>query len=75
MPSILRVVALADLDRHNAKMLAEFARETDVPVANASATLGGDARKLRGIPALAKGVGGAMAHTLPHVEIARDRRD
>lgn len=35
------------------------------------ATAQGDARKLRGIPALAPGVGGAQPGSLPHVEILK----
>jgi hypothetical protein len=38
------------------------------------ATAQGDARKLRGIPVLAPGVGGGMRGSLPHVEACKDRQ-
>lgn len=71
MPSILLVVKHAELDRHNAELLKEVAEDVaqDQPLPTKFATLGGDKRRLRGIPALAPGVGGAMAGTLPHIAI------
>lgn len=55
------------LDEHNAKLLLQFSRETDIPtqiVRPGSAP--GDEAALRGIPVVgAKGVGGAIAGTRP----------
>jgi len=68
---------LAELDRHNAELLREVAEDVgdgEESLPTKWATLGGDKRRLRGIPALAPGVGGAMAGTLPHIEIGKDRR-
>jgi hypothetical protein len=68
--SILLVVKHAELDHHNAKVLVQIARDTatsDTPIRSAKgATAGGDERKLRGIPAIGRGVAGAMAGTSPH---------
>jgi hypothetical protein len=56
----------AQLDVHNARMLREFSREAGVDVAAVrGATAGGDERKLRGIPAIGRGVQGAIPGTRP----------
>jgi hypothetical protein len=58
-----------ELDVHNAKTLARIARETSAesPVLQArGATAGGDERKLRGIPAIGRGVSGVIPGTSPH---------
>jgi hypothetical protein len=70
MPSILLVVKHAELDRHNAELLRQMADESEGEVA-ANATAGGDRRRLRGVPAIARGVSGGMRGTLPHVEIEK----
>jgi hypothetical protein len=76
MPSLLLAVKHAELDRHNAQMMARIEHETadaSVPVKNArGATAGGDERRLRGLPGVARGVAGAMAGTQPH-QALRDR--
>lgn len=70
MPSFLRVVMLAELDRRNAEMMVRIARETataDEPVRTAQrATLASDKRRLRGLPCVSKGVSGAIPGTSPH---------
>jgi hypothetical protein len=53
----------AELDRANAVLLARLAREVDdeTPMRPASgATSGGDEIKLRGLPAIGRGVSGAI---------------
>ena len=69
MASLLLVVKLAALDRHNAEVMARIARETsDEPPLTLSpgATLGGDAHALRGVPCVGRNVRGAIAGTAPH---------
>lgn len=69
MPSILLVVKHARQDEENARQMVRIAQETasspmdDRPK---GATAGGDERKLRGIPCIARGVGGAIPGTSPH---------
>jgi hypothetical protein len=56
----------AQLDTHNATTLARIVAETSIedrPVTGATA--GGDERKLRGIPAIARGVPGHIPGTRP----------
>lgn len=57
----------AQLDEHNAQVLAKIALETSVseqrPIQGATA--GGDERRLRGIPAIARGVSGHIPGTRP----------
>ncbi len=68
MPTISRQQRLAELDAHNAQLLIQFARETDdqfVIRTTAGATPAGDERRLRGIPAIGRGVQGAIAGTRP----------
>lgn len=55
----------AQLDQHNAEVLAEFARETGEGLTFGGATAAGDERKLRGIPAIGRGVAGAIPDTNP----------
>lgn len=50
----------------NAKMLAQLARESGVVLERpAAAEFAPDPMGLRGIPAIGRGVAGAMAHTRP----------
>jgi hypothetical protein len=63
-----RTMQLAHLDARNAKLLATLARETGAalpPRQAPGATAGGDTRALRGIPAIGRGVTGAIAGTRP----------
>lgn len=59
----------AQLDAHNAKRLAQLARETpdNTPIRQPGTTIShlGDERQLRGIPALSRGVAGAITGTRP----------
>ncbi len=68
--SILLAVKHAQLDHHNAKQMARIAQDTatsDTPIRSAKgATAGGDERRLRGIPAIGRGVAGAIAGSSPH---------
>lgn len=70
MASILLAVKHAELDAHNAKTLHRIAQETSgdtTPIRTAKgATAGGDERKLRGIPAIGRGVSGVIPGTSPH---------
>ena len=43
----------------------------DVPKTVARATLAGDARRLRGLPAVGRGVAGAIRGTSPHSAVLR----
>lgn len=64
---LARFVRNAQLDAHNAQVLARVTLETSVeerPVTGATA--GGDERKLRGIPAIGRGVAGAIPGSSPH---------
>lgn len=67
---LLLAVKHADLDEQNARLMVTIARETatgDEPIRTArGATAGGDERKLRGIPAIGRGVSGAIPNTSPH---------
>lgn len=68
MPTFSLAQKHADLDHHNAQTLARIARETgDTPIVAvaARATPAGDERRLRGIPAIGKGVQGAIPGTTP----------
>lgn len=69
MPTISLAIRHHELDIHNAQQLHRIELETattDTPLTPIrGATAGGDERKLRGIPALARGVGGAMNGTRP----------
>ena len=76
MASLLRAMVIAELDRKNAEMLARFARETDpaMPSRVAGVTAGGDRARLRGLPAVGRGVTGAVRGSVPHRD-ARSLRD
>lgn len=69
MPTISLAAKHAALDEHNAKQLRRIELETsttDLPLTTArGATAGGDERKLRGIPAIARGVPGHIPGTRP----------
>lgn len=66
----------AQLDRHNARLLAQVALETGGHVAEEREqrvlSRLGDERQLRGIPAIGRGVAGAIPGSAPH--LAADRR-
>jgi hypothetical protein len=66
MSILLRVRHHAEAERQ-AKLMAEIARDTDddTPIRATSSTPAGDERKLRGIPAIGRGVAGAMPGTRP----------
>lgn len=68
MPSILLVVKHAQQDHDAARNMARIELETSTTPTEQvkGATAGGDSRKLRGIPCLSKGVGGAIAGSSPH---------
>lgn len=68
MASILLVVK-GELERQQfAKQQLRIALETSTTpeVGVKGATAGGDERKLRGIPAIGRGVTGAISGTVPH---------
>jgi hypothetical protein len=63
---LLRAVQRQRLDEHYAKQLAEAARDTDSVLPERFASkLPGDERALRGIPAIGRGVTGAIPGTRP----------
>jgi hypothetical protein len=58
----------AELDRHNAQMLVRIARDSgDVPMTDMPRVLSrlGDELQLRGIPAIGRGVAGAIPGSNP----------
>ena len=62
------------LDAHTEKVIAEVSRQVDEPPPGRG-RLPGDARTLRGIPAIGYGVGGTQPGTDPVREtLARERR-
>ena len=68
MPTITRAQRNAELDHHNAKMLLQFSREADPTITMTpvrGATPAGDEQRLRGIPAIGRGVTGAIADSRP----------
>ncbi len=54
-------------DSRNDRLKRELALGSDKPVVSGGATAGGDERKLRGIPVIGRGVGGAVAGSSPHL--------
>lgn len=67
MASILLAVKHAQQDAHYAKQRVRIALEANPePPQARGATAGGDERKLRGIPAIGRGVQGAIPGTTPH---------
>ena len=66
MPTFSLQQKHAELDQHNAEVMARIAQETgDTPIVAKVLSCLGDPFQLRGIPALARGIGGAMAGTRP----------
>jgi hypothetical protein len=66
--SILLVMKHYEQERKQAEDMVRIAMETaTTPMTNEQpiATAGGDERKLRGIPAIGRGVPGAIANTKP----------
>jgi hypothetical protein len=61
----------ADSERQLARIALEVGQ--DVPQ-QPSSTAAGDPRRLRGIPALARGVGGTLAGSDPYLETIRKER-
>lgn len=57
----------AELDAHHARMLARIALETGEPITPTppAGSPAGDERQLRGIPCIARGVGGTSPGTRP----------
>jgi len=68
MASLLLIVKHEQEARHAAETMRRIELETSTtPLSTVSgATAGGDERKLRGIPAIGRGVTGAIAGTVPH---------
>jgi hypothetical protein len=67
MATFSRQAKLAELHHHLERQAQRFRREApthEQPAAGATAP--GDTRKLRGIPAIARGVTGAIPGTTPH---------
>lgn len=71
MPTFPLALRNAELDAKNARMLLEFSREAEpvTTVLARGATAGGDERRLRGIPAISRGVSGAIPGTNPAVVV------
>lgn len=66
MPNILLAIKHRLLDERCAKQLAEFSRETGHPQPDRyQQKLPGDEKALRGIPAIGRGVTGAIPGTRP----------
>lgn len=75
MPRIRTNAERARLEADQAALIAHALREGDPtnPIRHAPATLGGDPRRLRGIPAIGRGVTGAINHTDPERALLRRR--
>lgn len=73
-----RALRNAELDAHNVRVLARIALETggDVRVERQAKVLSrlGDERQLRGIPAIGRGVTGAIPGSSPGHSLRSDRR-
>jgi len=66
MPTFPLLIKHAELDAHMAQQMLQIARDTgDAPIVDKVLSRLGDERQLRGIPALARGVGGAIAGSRP----------
>jgi hypothetical protein len=66
MPTFTLQHRHAELDAHNQRTTTRIEAETHIDNrTHAGATAGGDQRKLRGIPAIARGVTGAIPGTSP----------
>jgi hypothetical protein len=66
MATFLIAVRNAQLDAENARILARITLETAAEGKTlAGATAAGDSRKLRGIPAIGRGVSGAIPGSQP----------
>ena len=66
MNAIGMLLTRREINEKNARLIAELALEAapEVPI-RASATPAGDERRLRGIPAVGRGVAGAIPGTRP----------
>lgn len=66
MSILLRIRHLNEAERQ-AKLMAEIALDTgdDTPIKISSSTPAGDPQRLRGIPAIGKGVAGAIPGSRP----------
>jgi hypothetical protein len=66
MPTFSLVQKHVDLDIHNAEKMIEIAKDTgDTPIAIHVLSCIGDELQLRGIPAIGRGVAGAIIGTTP----------
>jgi hypothetical protein len=73
MPRFLRDVQRREDERKLATIL--LATEAAPPASSAGATAPGDGRRLRGIPAVSRGTGGAIAGTDPlRALLVKERR-
>jgi hypothetical protein len=70
VPTFLLAIRNAELDAHNAQVLARIVRETatEAPKVRAGAIGAGDRDKLRGLPVCARGIGGAVKVSVPHLD-------
>jgi hypothetical protein len=68
---LVRAVQRLRIHRRIAEQVAELAREENVPLPIATATLAGDPQRLRGLPAIGRNVSGAMRGTQPDLELLR----
>jgi hypothetical protein len=59
------------LIREQALLLVEICREVEQPLPAAGGTARGDAVRLRGLPAVGRGVQGAIRGSVPHAEILK----
>lgn len=73
MPNILLAVKHAQQEAEFARQRVRLALEAGPPEPAKGATSGGDERKLRGVPAIGRGVRGAVEGTVPHLDGLPDR--
>lgn len=62
-----RRIEAARLEAQQAQILRELAQDTTLDDVPSKATAPGDTRKLRGIPAIGRGVAGAIPGSVPHL--------
>lgn len=64
-------ITRTQLQRQHAEIMRAHAIDAPIPTPYTGVTAGGDERRLRGIPAIARGVAGAIPGTHPEKEATR----
>lgn len=76
LPRFYARAETAERERRNARIALEVGA-APLPSTAAGETLAGDRERLRGVPVVARGVGGAIPHTSPLAELMQreERRE